>query len=111
MIGWREWVVLPELGVRNIKCKVDTGARTSSSHAFFVEELEGQGRRRVRFGVRPLQRRVDVEDICEADVIDRRRVTDSGGHPEMRYVIQTNIELGKHRWPIEMTLTDRDTML
>lgn len=109
-LGWREWAALPELGIRRLKCKVDTGARTSALHAFFVEEFREQGQRRLRFGVHPFQRRVDKETICEADIIDRRRVVDSGGHAEMRYVIQTEVEIGKHRWPIELTLTDRDTM-
>jgi len=110
LLGWREWVSMPELGIPAIKAKVDTGARTSSLHAFQVETFEECGRRKVRFGIHPLQKREDVTLWCETEVIDHRRVSDSGGHREMRYVIHTPVRLGSLLWNVEVTLTDRETM-
>lgn len=110
MIGWREWLALPALNIPAIKAKIDTGARTSALHAFFVEPFTKDDQQMVRFGVHPLQKRLDVEVICEAPVKDFREISDSGGHREMRYVIETEILLGDLAKRIEMTLTNRDNM-
>jgi hypothetical protein len=110
ILGWREWVSLPDLGIDLIKAKVDTGARTSSLHAFSIDEFSQDHKRYIRFGIHPFQKRIDVEIYCEALVRDQRQVTDSGGHSEMRYVIESQIKLGAMSWPIEITLTNRDSM-
>jgi len=109
-IGWREWLSLPDLGIPGIKVKVDTGARTSSLHAFFVESYHEGEIEMVRFGVHPLPGREDIELICRAPIQERRQVTDSGGHKEERFVIETTIQLGSHHRKVELTLTNRDTM-
>lgn len=110
LIGWREWISLPELNVPHIKAKVDTGARTSALHAFAIDTVKMRGRWIARFKIHPFQKRTDIVKVCEAEIIDQRWVTDSGGHREQRYVILTTAQVSSHRWAIEMTLTDRDIM-
>jgi hypothetical protein len=110
-LGWREWVSLPGLGIERIKAKVDTGARTSALHAFEIQEYKDGGRHRVRFKIHPLRRDPQKFVECGAEVIDRRLVSDSGGHRELRWVIVADVVLGPHRWPAEFTLTARDDML
>ena len=109
--GWREWAGLPGLGIPRIKAKLDTGARTSALHAFSVDEYVQRGTQMVRFGMHPVQRSTSREIWCTAEVIDERWVSDSGGHRERRLVIRTPIALGDKTWPIEITLTERDSML
>lgn len=109
--GWREWVSLPDIGIKQIKAKVDTGARTSALHAFEVRPYSEDGRDRVEFLMHPIQKDKDTVVTCSADVLDKRIVTDSGGHKEERFVIGTTLAIGRHAWPIEVTLTSRDDML
>ncbi len=110
VIGWREWLELPELGVERIKAKVDTGARTSSLHAWDLERLEIDGRPWVRFVVHPIQRETSTTIEVMAEMIGERRVKSSTGHAQLRPVIRTRAALGRRRWPIEITLVNRDVM-
>lgn len=109
-VGWREWLYLPGLQIPRIKAKIDTGARTSALHTYFIEPFDGPQGEMLRFGIHPLQKRNDPAVICESPVKDFRAVSDSGGHREMRYVIETLVGLGEYCWPIEITLTNRDSM-
>ena len=109
LVGWREWVALPDLGIHKLKVKVDTGARTSALHAFQINYYEEKEQPMVCFAIHPRRGHPKVIE-CRAPVIDQRWVTDSGGHREERYVIQTTIVMAGNSWPIEITLTNRDDM-
>ncbi len=109
-LGWREWCSLPELGLPAIKAKLDTGAKTSALHTFRIEPYHENGVGLVRFWVHPLQRNDDLVRACSAPIKDERMVSDSGGHKELRYIIETQIRMGDKGWPIEISLSNRDTM-
>jgi hypothetical protein len=110
MLGWREWVALPELNIELIKAKIDTGARSSALHAFIIDPYRKAGEDWVMFAIHPLQKHSDVIIECHAQVRDRRLVSDSGGHKQRRYVIETQLVLGHSVVRAEMTLTNRDSM-
>jgi hypothetical protein len=110
VVGWREWVCVPALHLRPLKAKIDSGAKTCALHAFYVEPFQRDDQPWVRFGIHP---RLNVRDFivhCESPLIDRREVTDSGGHRELRCVIETTLQLGNHSFSAEVTLTDRETL-
>lgn len=109
-LGWREWVALPDLGLPAIKAKVDTGARTSALHAFLIEPYQRDGVDMLRFLIHPIQQNQAFSVECHCPVYDFREVTDSGGHREMRYVIQSRVVIGGAGSTVELTLTNRDTM-
>ena len=110
IIGWREWLILPDLNICKIKAKIDTGARTSALHTFWVDAYQKNHQQWVRFAIHPLQYNTDIVIECDAPVKDRRMVTDSGGHKQRRYVIETMTHIGPYRFASELTLTSRDTM-
>lgn len=110
VIGWREWIALPDLGVSSLKVKVDTGARTSALHAFNIHYFARQGRLWARFDVHPLQRDSKTIAHCEAPLIEERYVTDSGGRRTLRPVIETQIAIGATLHTVEITLITRDSM-
>lgn len=109
-IGWREWVRLPGLGDAIVKAKVDTGARTSTLHAFEVSERREGERTIVVFSFHPVQRDELTTVVAEAPLIDRRTVTASNGQSELRHVVATEVVIDEEPVPIELTLTRRDAM-
>jgi hypothetical protein len=110
LIGWREWLALPALGLPEVKAKIDTGARSSSLHVASVESFERDGHTWLRFAVAP-RRRGGRLFHCEAQAADRRDVTDSGGHITQRWFVRTDIELGGRRFSAEINLTNRGDMI
>lgn len=110
LVGWRETLSLPELGIDAINAKVDTGAKTSCLHTFRLEPYYQEEQLWIRFWIHPKQHDVNTVIQCQAPVVDQRIVRDSGGHEELRYVIATQICLGEFCWQTEFTLTNRENM-
>lgn len=111
IVGWREWLALPDLGMPAVKSKIDTGARSSSLHVEEYELFANLGQRWVRFALSPGSRRSRHPHVAEAPVLDERMVTDSSGNTAPRLFIATRVAVGAWSWPIEMNLTDRRSML
>jgi ribosomal protein S6--L-glutamate ligase len=109
-IGWKEWFGLDCISLPAIKGKIDTGAKTSSLHAFNIESFYIENVEYVKFDIHPLQKNKNLVRTCMARVIDRRMVSDSGGKKEKRYVIKSVLRIGEVKIIIELTLANRDTM-
>ena len=110
IIGRREWAALPDLGLVAIKGKIDTGAKTSSLYAYDIKVVVKDSKSYVHFKVHPLQNDLKVVVQCCAPLLGKRTVTDSGGHKEERYLIQTTLVLARVKKKIELTLTNRKSM-
>ncbi|QGJ69307.1 ATP-dependent zinc protease [Planctomycetales bacterium 10988] len=110
LIGWRETLSLPDLGIPQIKVKIDTGAATSSIHAYDVQIFERAGKEIVRFEIHPIQHSKAEAKQVEIELLEHRLVRSSTGHATDRPVICTMAEIGGFRWPIELTLASRDSM-
>ena len=108
VVGWRELVHLPELGLHAVPAKIDTGARTSSLHGTVLEEFERDGERYVRFAVDFAQQH--VRQVCEAVHVDIRGITSSNGETQRRYVIKTPLKIGGVEFRAEISLADRRDM-
>ncbi len=108
IIGWREIVSLPELGVFDMRAKIDTGARTSALHAEDQEVFERDGRKWVRFRVPASRHHSDFR--VEVPVLDERSIKNTSGIPERRIVIRTLLHLGSHNWHVDVSLADRAKM-
>ncbi|QCU89942.1 ATP-dependent zinc protease [Thiomicrorhabdus sediminis] len=108
-VGWKEHVALPGLNL-NLECKVDTGAKNSALHAFDVHSFRKKGKKWVRFSIHTNPDNLEEFVECEAEVIDTRPVTNSGGVAQKRYFIKTELHIGEDRFPVEMSLTRRDNM-
>lgn len=110
VIGKEEWCSLEELGLPSIKARVDSGAKTSSLHAFNIHQFEENGKRYVHFDIHPVQNNRKLIQSCRALVVDRRDIKSSSGEKERRVVIKTPLTLGGKTWDIEVTLANRDSM-
>ena len=109
-IGWRERVSFPEFGVVGVKAKVDSGAQTSSIHAFrprFSQKDDGEW---VSFEVHPRRRSRKDAVRVSAKVLTHRWIRSSNGKRELRPVIVTTMTLGGETFEAEMTLANRHLM-
>jgi len=110
IVGWREWLAMPEIGIERLKCKVDTGAKTSALHAFEVDSFKKDDQDWVRFSIHIDEHDLSKVQTCEALIQDVREVTDSGGNITERFFIETLIEIGDLKISVPVSLTSRDTM-
>ena len=110
VVGWREWVSLPSVGVDWIKAKIDTGARTSAIHAFDQQEIERNGQRWVRFSVHPWQATDEDPVTVERPLVELRTVRSSSGHAEERPLVHLDVTLAGRTVTAEVTLSRRDEM-
>ena len=110
IVGWREWLALPDIGIEAICAKVDTGAKSSALHVDAMETFQRDGAEWVRFTLHPGRLGSDGTVDAQARVVDRRRVTDSGGHDSERLFIATDLVVGSLRYRIELNLTSRRNM-
>jgi hypothetical protein len=110
VVGWREWVALPDWGVPWTKAKIDTGARTSALHTFDLERFTRDDAHWARFVVHPWQAS-DADGVeVEAPLVGSKQVRSSSGSASVRPVVRTTIRLAGVEVEVDVTLTRRDAM-
>ncbi|MFI4983891.1 MAG: ATP-dependent zinc protease [Rickettsiales bacterium] len=110
ILGWKEWVSLPDLGLPGIKAKIDTGAATSSIHAYNIKYVVKGGQKYVKFDIHPIQKNNKISKSCMAKLVDKRHVRSSSGDKQRRPVVITQLRMGNYEWEIQLNLTNRDSM-
>jgi hypothetical protein len=110
MVGWRERLALPQLGISMLKAKLDTGARSSSLHVDTLESFQRDGVTWLRFTMHT-SRRQPADVCCEVPALDRRTVTDTGGRRTERWFIRSQVQLAGQCFSVDINLTDRRHML
>jgi ribosomal protein S6--L-glutamate ligase len=109
-IGCQEWCSIPDLSIRHMRAKIDTGARTSALHAEDIEYIEKSDGPYVKFKVHPFAGEVDTKKRCIMPVFDIRPITSSNSVKEIRYIIKTSLKIGGNTYLIELSLTNRSLM-
>lgn len=110
IVGWKEWVSMPDIMLAAVKAKIDSGAATSSLHAFNIKYVTIKGIRHVRYNLHPLQKSKKYSRSCLSVLHDMRLVKSSNGISKKRPVIKTLLNIANFSWEIELNLTNRDTM-
>ncbi|MEN1728039.1 MAG: RimK/LysX family protein [Pseudomonadota bacterium] len=110
IIGACEWIALPQLGISRLRARVDTGARTCALHASDIETFQRDGVDFVRFRVHLGHPEPVRDQICECELLGSRTVRSSSGEAERRLTIRTDLVIGHNRWPVDITLTNRERM-
>ena len=106
IVGWKEWIKLPNLNINALIAKIDTGARTSSIHAEDISAYDDI----VEFITSPIPTMPEYKVKCSANIIDKRRIRNSDGQSEVRFVIESELVLGPLTRRIQLTLNDRSKM-
>lgn len=109
IVGWREVVSLPELGITGIPAKIDTGARTSSLHAVNIDLFDRDGEEMARFDLDFC--RDKAYRHCEAVRVAHRTITSSNGTAEERLIVKTVLSMGGQEFRAEFSLADRSDMV
>lgn len=108
LVGARETIDLPELGLLGIATRIDTGAQTSSLHVDHISENKETGM--LDFEFHPDSHDVSKTKKCSVKILGKKRVKSSNGEIERRYIINTLAVMGDLKWTIRLTLTDRSKM-
>ncbi len=108
LIGWNEYVDVPEWGIRRLRAKVDTGARSSALHVENIEELP---RGRVRFDVVLHRLKRDRRVHVTTRIVRRGRVRSSTGRYELRIFVRARLQIGPIERDVEVSLVDRERMI
>jgi len=110
VVGWHEWVGLPDLNIDAMIAKVDTGARTSALHAAEIDRDHVGGAPVVVLRVHVDKRDPAAYILTEAPVVDERVVKNSGGDGHRRIIVGSHLSIGGQEWPIELSVTNRKSM-